>query len=483
MTSDDAVTIGQEDTMEDSARPAPKVLPYKPFPDFATWVEHAGYEPRVFDRFESQLMAAKDAATPEALRAALQAAMKWAAVDTGAIEGLYEVDRGFTYSVALEAAAWDSIHLTKGVEVARAIEDAMQAYEGVLDAATNSEPITEAWIRELHATICASQDTYTVYTEHGIQQRELVKGAYKTDPNSPLNLVSNEVHSYAPPSETPIEMHRLIEEMRTPLFMESHPALQASYMHYAFVCVHPFADGNGRVARALASVFLYRRPGLPLVVFADQKPAYIDALEAADKGSYSSFVWFVADRVIDTVAMVRDDFLAAQHNDIDQQLVAIRELLTGRGGLEHAEVDAAAERLLEEFQRAVVKATMQDNSRVSFYVTPVQQHQARVKAPTDFRRVTQGHAVQVQVQSQGPGASVVDRQYAVVVARPEFDPPDFAILRNNEVITDAFLRDVHPAVSQALSYRLDGLARREVVGLLAELERTVEQQLGKLGYR
>ena len=53
-------------------------------------------------------------------------------------------------------------------------------------------------------------------------------------------------------------MHRLIEQIRTPEFEAAHPALQASYCHYAFVVIHPFADGNGRVARALASTFFYQ---------------------------------------------------------------------------------------------------------------------------------------------------------------------------------------------------------------------------------
>ncbi|MDR1394463.1 MAG: hypothetical protein LBJ62_11000 [Bifidobacteriaceae bacterium] len=68
-----------------------------------------------------------------------------------------------------------------------------------------------------------------------------------------------------------------------------------------------FADGNGRVARALASVYLYRDPGVPLVIFADQRDLYIDALEAAGQRWPGAFAQFIADRVVDTIGLVIDE--------------------------------------------------------------------------------------------------------------------------------------------------------------------------------
>ncbi|MCL2850224.1 MAG: Fic family protein, partial [Micrococcales bacterium] len=110
---------------------------------------------------------------------------------------------------------------------------------------------------------------------------------------------------YAPPGDTPAEMARLVDELASPRFAAAHPVVQAAYAHYAFVCVHPFADGNGRIARAVASVFVYRRPlGVPLVVFADQRDTYLDTLEAADAHRYAPFTQFLRDRVVDTVNLV-----------------------------------------------------------------------------------------------------------------------------------------------------------------------------------
>jgi hypothetical protein len=59
-----------------------------------------------WDRYNASL---KDRAelSPETSKRAREIAKRFAALDTGAIEGLYEVDRGFTYTVAFETAAWE----------------------------------------------------------------------------------------------------------------------------------------------------------------------------------------------------------------------------------------------------------------------------------------------------------------------------------------------------------------------------------------
>src|SRR5689334_3700205 len=77
------------------------VEPYIPFPPFRDWVA-TEFDRPTLDRFARLLEEARGSATAGRLRAAVETATKWAAVDTGAIEGLYEVDRGFTFTVAVE---------------------------------------------------------------------------------------------------------------------------------------------------------------------------------------------------------------------------------------------------------------------------------------------------------------------------------------------------------------------------------------------
>ena len=92
----------------------------------------------------------------------MRTAIRYAGTDTGAIEGLYTTDRGFTRTVAIEAAHWEVAANERGPNAAAIIKDQIEAYEWVLDLVTEARPITEHVIRELHTMLCRSQDTYIV---------------------------------------------------------------------------------------------------------------------------------------------------------------------------------------------------------------------------------------------------------------------------------------------------------------------------------
>lgn len=236
------------------------------------------YNGSLVDEVGEQIEKARERYGQEAADRAVEVASRYAAVDTGALEGLYTTNRGFTRTIAKRTARWEAA-LAAHPEAAHHIRDALAGYEFVLDAVTAARPVTEAWIRQLHEVLLPSQDGHDVFVEvAGIlrrQRRALARGAYKIEPNFPTDPDTGVVHYYAPVEHAAAEMGRLIAQFQDHRFEAAHPILQASYAHYAFVCVHPFTDGNGRVARALASVFLYRQPGIPLMIFADQREAYL----------------------------------------------------------------------------------------------------------------------------------------------------------------------------------------------------------------
>lgn len=311
---------------------------YRPFPSFVEW-ELSGLDTSAFERYSTTLAALKQSVDATTLRAAMTTAQRIAAVDTNAIEGLYPVDRGFTRTVAAQAATWESAMDERGPHVRPAFEDALNAYEYVLDAATRNIDITEKFIKELHAIICASQENYRVYTQHGPEERPLPKGTYKTMPNSP-SLADGREHAYAPVDDTPPEMNRLVNELRSEALLSAHPILQSAYAHYAYVCIHPFADGNGRVARALSSVFLYRSPGVPLVVFADQRNEYYDALVSADDGDQVPFLRFMMTRTIDAIGIIKS-MLQRSSPPIDSTLQSLSSLFDSGADAEERHAAAA----------------------------------------------------------------------------------------------------------------------------------------------
>ncbi len=333
---------------------------YKPFPTFAEWASNTSVDTVRWDRYNAALQKGPTAPT-EALKRAREVVKRAAALDTGAIEGLYEVDRGFTFSVAFETAAWELKLAEKGEQVRSLFEAQMHAYDYVLDLATKSEPITEAAIRKLHEVVCSAQETYRVITAIGFQEQALPKGRYKVLPNHVVHTRDGATHSYAPVDVTPAEMARLLNEMRSEAFQKAHPVMQASYAHYGLVVIHPFADGNGRVARALASAFTYRAISMPIMILSEHKSAYLDALEAADKGEYQPFVEFMLSRSLDTLKLINESFLGALSPTVDEGLAAINRLFVTRGGYSQGKVDEAGNRLMnlvtEELTRVLAGKT------------------------------------------------------------------------------------------------------------------------------
>lgn len=264
---------------------------YEPFAPFVAWAA----EPVARGSWEdaaSHLAASRDAASVEEVNTALDEVLRAAAVDTGAIEGLYRADRGFTLSVARNVISLDQAEVEAGIGFRRTFEAQLAGFQMAVALATGGEVLTEAAIREVHRVTCADDATYRVLTPHGVQERALDLGAYKVEPNH-VQRADGSFHSYAPVDRVPDEMHRLVDEMRSDDFAAAPAVVQAAFVHHALTSIHPFSDGNGRVARLLASVWLLRAASIPLWVEVSDREAYVDALAAADGGDRQPFLRFV----------------------------------------------------------------------------------------------------------------------------------------------------------------------------------------------
>lgn len=460
---------------------------YRPFPSFRTFVPPT-FNPSTFDHIVETFESLRSVHDPSVLAEALRRATKWAAVNTGALEGLHEADRGFTFSVAESTSAWEHMYSDVGRAGQQTIADALSSYDFVLDAATGNTPITQAWIRSLHEVACQSQESYKVHTAVGTQEHPLPKGEYKRYPNNPYNYTSGSVHAYAPVEDVSAEMGRLIDELSGEEFVNSHPLLQASYAHYAFVCIHPFADGNGRVARALASVFLYRNPGIPLVIFADQKVAYTDSLEAADRGYSGALVGFVTERSIDVIRMVTESVRLGFNKSLDTSLESLNKALVGRGGLPHEELDSMARRLFDEWVGAIAYELEQLELPPSIELRIEAIHNlSEPRTIANFRPlpllliVTGGldGVAGTAIEYSGIDAA---RYYSIQIGMTSTDAPDFAIFSGERLIQDASVRELDPTVATPLTYRLRLSARKEIGELVGRLAAQLQSALRAQGY-
>lgn len=151
------------------------------------------------------------------------------------------------------------------------------------EALDGGKPLTQSFIRSLHHTLL--REDYTVWRElpGGVGTSFVVHaGLYKTRPNSVMTIYG-ERFDYASPEETPALMADLVdwyngEERKGGLA----PVELAALFHYRYIRIHPFEDGNGRMARLMANYILLRH-GWPMVVVRSRKrQEYLDALRQTD---------------------------------------------------------------------------------------------------------------------------------------------------------------------------------------------------------
>ena len=152
-----------------------------------------------------------------------------------------------------------------------------------VQALDRERPLSESFIRNLNRIILV--DDYYQVSRDGEYRYKIHVGVYKTRPNSVITF-SGAMFDYASPEETPSMMADLVrwyndEEQKGELSVTELAAL----FHYRYIRIHPFEDGNGRIARLIMNYIFYRH-GYPMIVIpsADRKK-YISALSECDEAT------------------------------------------------------------------------------------------------------------------------------------------------------------------------------------------------------
>ena len=167
------------------------------------------------------------------------------------------------------------------------------------DVVKNETPLTQAFIRELHKILLKEPYFVDAQTEDGKQIKKEIKiGQYKTTPNNVITS-TGEVFYFTSPEETPAEMKDLMDWYEAQEDKSEHPLLIASGFHYRFVRIHPFDDGNGRMARILMNLILMKHGYPPAILKMSLRNEYINALETADKTeSLTELTLFVGESLV-----------------------------------------------------------------------------------------------------------------------------------------------------------------------------------------
>lgn len=153
------------------------------------------------------------------------------------------------------------------------------------EAAIKDMPLTQNFIRNLHKTLL--REDYTVYRNlpGGVQTSYVIHaGQYKTRPNSVITRYGDRFE-YASPEETPSLMADLVDWYNSAEKEgKLSPVELAALFHYRYIRIHPFEDGNGRIARLMVNFILARHDYPMIVVRSRKKSEYLEALHQTDVG-------------------------------------------------------------------------------------------------------------------------------------------------------------------------------------------------------
>lgn len=151
------------------------------------------------------------------------------------------------------------------------------------EAAVPDIPLTQNFIRTLHKTLL--REDYTVYRNlPGGQTTSYTihAGRYKTRPNSVITRYGDRFE-YASPEETPALMTDLVDWYNeAEASGDFTPIELAAIFHYRYIRIHPFEDGNGRIARLMVNYILSRHHYPMIVVRSRKKNEYLEALHKTD---------------------------------------------------------------------------------------------------------------------------------------------------------------------------------------------------------
>jgi hypothetical protein len=165
---------------------------------------------------------------------------------------------------------------------------------GLYEDVKQGMQINKWMIRGMHSALTEFQDFAPGIDLSGRRKRiPLRKGQFKIWPNNPTRS-DGLLHQYCPPDQVESEIDNLMRMHKEHNAKNVPIDVEAAWFHHRFVQIHPFQDGNGRMARALASLIFIERGYLPPVVTNIGKPAYIDALDAANTGNLKPFVDYLA---------------------------------------------------------------------------------------------------------------------------------------------------------------------------------------------
>jgi Fic family protein len=242
-------------------------------------------------------------------------------------------------------------------------DDAVKAIERAVQEDTG---LTEVFIRNLHRILLKEPYESETVTPDGLRtMRPIALGDYKTTPNN-VKTSTGEIYYFTPPEQVKPAMTDLLDWYRARETASEHPIIIAATFHYRFVRIHPFDDGNGRMARLLMNLILIKHGYTVAIVQRDERASYLQELERADQSEDpTQFIEYVASCCVYAL----DLYLRAARGesiddpeDIDQEIALFRRsVVKSPRSVNHIPlrqyVEAVAQPLFEYFESKIESIT------------------------------------------------------------------------------------------------------------------------------
>lgn len=201
-----------------------------------------------------------------------------------------------------------------------------------------------------------------------------MRGAFKKLPNNP-SRPDGVIHEYCPPEHVDTEVEQLVDWLSS--CPDEDPLIVAAWAHHRFTQIHPYQDGNGRVARTLTTLILLKADLLPLVIDRDLRSEYVDCLEKADFGDLAPLAALFArlerNAILQALSIDADSEIAAQRSLTSAVIESLAAKFGRRSAERNAEfrqVNHLAESLRARARRQIERAFTQLGDPVSFIGAP-----------------------------------------------------------------------------------------------------------------
>jgi Fic family protein len=234
-----------------------------------------------------------------------------------------------------------------------------EAITWIIDIVKGDYPLTENFIRQLHVLLLKEPYEVDAITPDGEPTKKRVEvGKYKTLTNH-VKTATGEIFRFAEPEETPAMMNDLInwyrEKRNDP---EVNPIILASEFHYRFIRIHPFDDGNGRVARLLMNFILMQFSYPPVIIKTEDKANYFFALRQADAGTIEPFIEYIAKNLIRSIDIMISGAKGQniqEPDDLDKEIALLEQRVKSKG--KKLEIERSKEAILTIYDDSVSRLT------------------------------------------------------------------------------------------------------------------------------